>query len=207
MLTEPAATDPLCQAVARAVAAGITVVVSAGNYGLTPAGQPVLGAITSPGNSPYAITVGAIDTKGTADPSDDEVAPYSSKGPTAFDGAVKPDVVAPGTRITSLVSQNSYIIGTYPQWYMGGSGKNEYMRLTGTSMAAAVVSGGTGWMGGPASAEPAHVNGWPALVIRLNGQIDGVVAVRIDNGLVTGLYYVRNPHKLEHLHRETALDR
>ena len=141
-VTEPAATDPLCQAVARAVAANITVVVSAGNYGQTPSGDPVLGGITSPGNSPAAITVGAIDTKGTVDPSDDEVAPYSSKGPTAFDGAVKPDVVAPGTRITSLVSQNSYIIRTYPQWYMGGSGKNAYMRLSGTSMATAVVSGG-----------------------------------------------------------------
>ena len=51
-VTEPSATDPLCQAVARAVAAGITVVVSAGNYGLTRAGAPVLGGITSPGNSP-----------------------------------------------------------------------------------------------------------------------------------------------------------
>jgi serine protease AprX len=141
-VTEPSATDPLCQAVARAVAAGVTVVASAGNYGLTAAGQPVLGGITSPGNSPLAITVGAIDTKGTVDASDDEVAPYSSKGPTAFDGAVKPDVVAPGTRITSLVAQNSYIITNYPQWYMGGSGKNAYMRLSGTSMATAVVSGG-----------------------------------------------------------------
>jgi serine protease AprX len=142
VVTEPSALDPLCQAVQRAVSAGITVVVSAGNYGLTSTGQPVLGGITSPGNSPAALTVGSIDTKGTVDPSDDAVASYSSKGPTAYDLAVKPDVVAPGTKIGSLEAQNSYLSRTYPQWHVGGSGTNAYMRLTGTSMSTAVVTGG-----------------------------------------------------------------
>ena len=142
VVTERAADDPLCQAVANAVNAGITVVVSAGNYGLTSTGAPVLGGITSPGNSPYALTVGAIDTQGTVDPSDDVVAPYSSKGPTAYDFAVKPDVVAPGTRIGSLEASNNYLVRTYPQWHIAGSGPNAYMRLSGTSMSTAVVSGG-----------------------------------------------------------------
>jgi serine protease AprX len=141
-VTEPSVTDPLCQAVERAVAAGITVVVSAGNYGVTSAGAPVLGGITSPGNSPAALTVGAIDTKGTLDTSDDDVAPYSSKGPARYEIVVKPDVVAPGTKIVSLEAQGSYLSTTYPQWHIAGSGKNAYMRLTGTSMATAVVSGG-----------------------------------------------------------------
>lgn len=135
-------TDPLCLAVERAVKAGIVVVASAGNYGMTSTGAPVLGGITSPGNSPAALTVGAIDTAGTADRSDDTVAPYSSKGPTAIDLAIKPDVVAPGTRIVSLEAAGSYISKTYPQWHVAGTGNNAYLRLSGTSMAAAVVSGG-----------------------------------------------------------------
>ena len=141
-VSEPAAIDPLCQAVARAVQAGVVVVASAGNYGLTSTGAPVLGGITSPGNSPYAITVGSVDTKGTVDRSDDTVAAYSSKGPTRYDLAVKPDVVAPGTKLVSLEASGSYLSKKYPAWHIAGSGKNAYFRLTGTSMSTAVVSGG-----------------------------------------------------------------
>ena len=50
--------DPLCEAVERAVAAGITVVAAAGNYGVTKDGAPIFGAITAPGNDPAALTVG-----------------------------------------------------------------------------------------------------------------------------------------------------
>ncbi|MFI7128359.1 RNA polymerase sigma-70 factor [Nonomuraea sp. NPDC050153] len=57
------------------------------------------------------------------------------------------------------------------------------------------------------SLEPAQVNGYPALIVRLDGEIDTVLALRIDGGLVTGLYAVRNPEKLSHMKRETALHR
>ncbi|WP_406280467.1 RNA polymerase sigma-70 factor [Nocardia sp. NBC_00881] len=57
------------------------------------------------------------------------------------------------------------------------------------------------------SVESVQVNGSPALLLRLNGEVDSVVAVRIDDGLVTGLYAVRNPEKLSHMQRETALHR
>ena len=60
--------DPICQAVERAWKAGLVVVASAGNYGQTPEGKPVFGSVTSPGISPYAITVGALRTQGTANP-------------------------------------------------------------------------------------------------------------------------------------------
>jgi RNA polymerase sigma-70 factor (ECF subfamily) len=58
-----------------------------------------------------------------------------------------------------------------------------------------------------ASLQPAQVNGYPALIIRLDGAIDTVIAVRIDDGLITGLYAVRNPEKLSHMEQETTLRR
>jgi hypothetical protein len=58
-----------------------------------------------------------------------------------------------------------------------------------------------------ASIEPAQVNGYPALILRFDGEIDTVIAVRIDDGLITGLYAVRNPQKLSHMERETTLRR
>ncbi|MFI9584045.1 RNA polymerase sigma-70 factor [Streptomyces sp. NPDC052236] len=58
-----------------------------------------------------------------------------------------------------------------------------------------------------ASLQPTQVNGDPALVVRLNGEIDTVMAMRIDDGVITGLYAVRNPEKLSHLERETTLRR
>jgi serine protease AprX len=139
---EPSATDPLCEAVERAFEAGIAVVASAGNNGRAPNGAPELGGITSPGNSPYAITVGAVDAKGTVDRGDDEVAVYSSRGPTKFDFAAKPDLVAPGTHVVSLEANGSYLAVNGYETHIWGSGQNAYGRLTGTSMAAAVVSGG-----------------------------------------------------------------
>ncbi|WCN79718.1 RNA polymerase sigma-70 factor [Micromonospora sp. LH3U1] len=57
------------------------------------------------------------------------------------------------------------------------------------------------------SLQPAQVNGYPALVLQLDGEIDTVVALRIDDGRITGLYAVRNPEKLSHMQRETALRR
>ena len=88
--------DPLVQAVERASRAGLVVVTSAGNWGTLPDGTKVRDGITSPGNAPSAITVGAIDTMGTATRSDDRVADWSSRGLTAIDGFLKPDLAAPG---------------------------------------------------------------------------------------------------------------
>jgi serine protease AprX len=139
---ESASTDPLCLAVKRAVDAGIVVIASSGNRGKTDTGQPILGGITSPGNSPYAITVGALNTWQTVERSDDTVTTYSSRGPTRFDLAVKPDVVAPGNKVVSLESPGSYLVTAYPTTHVAGSGINAYMRLSGSSMATGVVSGG-----------------------------------------------------------------
>jgi len=58
-----------------------------------------------------------------------------------------------------------------------------------------------------AALRPVQVNGYPALILQLDGEVDTVVAVRIDDGLITGFYAVRNPEKLSHMERETALRR
>jgi serine protease AprX len=138
---QPYRDDPLCEAVERAVRAGIVVVAAAGNYGRKADGTSVYGGIATPGNSPFAITVGALDTHGTAIRSDDTLAPYSSKGPTRYDLVLKPDVSAPGSHISSAEAQDSYLSKTYPERHVAGSGTNGYMQLSGTSMAAGVVSG------------------------------------------------------------------
>ncbi|MGH2359694.1 MAG: S8 family peptidase [bacterium] len=140
-VTQPYRDDPMCEAVERAVAAGIIVVVAAGNDGLNVEGLTVFGSIATPGNDPAVITVGAADTHGTVERSDDTVAGFSSRGPTRFDLVLKPDLVAPGTRVVSAEAAGSYLARTYPQRHVAGAGANAYIQLSGTSMAAGVVSG------------------------------------------------------------------
>ena len=132
--------DPLAMAAERAVAAGLIVVCSAGNYGTTDDGTPIVGGIVSPGHAPSVITVGALKTQGTPERSDDTVATYSSRGPTPFDGLLKPDLVAAGNKVVSLEAPRSYLARTYPELHVSG-GKHGYFELSGTSMSAAVTSG------------------------------------------------------------------
>jgi serine protease AprX len=134
---EPAATDPLVQLVDQLTQRGIVVVVSAGNMGRNTLGQTVYGTITSPANAQGAIAVGAADTKNSLLRSDDGVASFSSRGPTRFDYFVKPDVLAPGYQIASLVATGSTLATKYPNYQIGSS----YFRLNGTSQAAPVVAG------------------------------------------------------------------
>jgi serine protease AprX len=136
--------DPLCQAVEAAWRNGIVVVTAAGNLG-----RNGYATITSPGNSPHAITVGCMKTLETYPRSDDLIASYSSKGPSYVDLTVKPDVVAPGNLVVSLLAPGSTLATQYPgnvvppSYYANSanSGPARYLRLSGTSMATPVVSG------------------------------------------------------------------
>src|SRR3979409_1848232 len=105
--------DPLCKAVEKAWQSGIVVGVAAGNKGRF---QPTNGyaTVTAPGNDPYVITVGAMKPMGTPTRTDDLIASYSSKGPTAIDAIAKPDLVAPGNLLVSLEAQGSTLYNQNP---------------------------------------------------------------------------------------------
>lgn len=135
---EPAASDPLVQAVELLVREGLVVVVSAGNRGQNPeTGEVGYGGIESPGNAPSVLTVGAADTRHTADRQDDVVAAFSSRGPTWYDGFAKPDVVAPGVALVAPAPRRATLYQEYPELKVDAT----YGRLSGTSQAAAVASG------------------------------------------------------------------
>ncbi|MEM5785580.1 MAG: S8 family serine peptidase [Candidatus Aenigmatarchaeota archaeon] len=108
--------DVINQIVNYAVEKGISVIVAAGNEG------PGTGTISCPGCAIKVITVGASNSNNTIDISDDSIASFSSRGPSAF-GRLDPEVVAPGVNINSTSISGSYVT------------------LSGTSMATPFVSG------------------------------------------------------------------
>jgi subtilisin family serine protease len=115
----------------RAWQAGIVVVASAGNTGPDPM------TIGVPGNTPYIITVGAMtDNYTPGDPTDDVLASFSSAGPTA-EGFVKPEIVAPGGHLLGMMDKESKLAIEHPEFFDG----KFYFTMSGTSQAAAVVSG------------------------------------------------------------------
>ncbi len=135
--------DALNQAVMAAWDAGITVVVAAGNSGPEPV------TVMAPGNIPYVITVGAIKPGVYTDNGVDQLAVYSSTGPTESK-FIKPDLLAPGSRVLAPFPANSALAGQaglvdlkakleLPKFKT--SADLNYYYLSGTSMAAAEVSG------------------------------------------------------------------
>jgi serine protease AprX len=125
--TQPTSVDPLAYAVENAWKNGIVVVVSGGNDGDTTQ------TLANPARDPYVLAVGALDTAGTATTTDDTVPSWSTRG--TADRHV--DVVAPGASILGLRVPNGYEDERNPQARVG----DRFARASGTSQAAAVVSG------------------------------------------------------------------
>ncbi len=119
--------DPLSAAVERAWEAGIVVVVAGGNDGTDD------GKLDSPAHDPYVIAVGATESERVGSDRDDLVADWSSRG----DGVRNPDVVAPGRSLVSLRVPGSASDSAHPDAAVG----DRFARASGTSQAAAVVSG------------------------------------------------------------------
>lgn len=127
-------TSPLNAAVEILWFNNIVVVASAGNWPLGSNFNPINAA---PANDPFIITVGASDEWGTAKTRDDFVALYSAYG-TTTDGFTKPDIIAPGSNIVSVLAKDSDWEALYPQRVVSNG---EYFKISGTSMAAPIVTG------------------------------------------------------------------
>src|SRR5881396_1030573 len=125
--------DPMSAAVEIAWRRGLVVVAASGN------GGPQRDTVETPGIDPYVITVGATDDRGTLGRGDDMLAWFSAWG--SADSNAKPDLVAPGRRIVSLRVPGSALDTLFPDRVVLAQNGSTYFRLTGTSMATAVVSG------------------------------------------------------------------
>jgi serine protease AprX len=129
-VAEGASTNIVAAAVERAWFSGIFVVVAAGNQGAD-------SALYAPANDPFVVAVGASDTLGTVDQTDDTLAWWSSYGLTQ-EGHGRPDLLAPGRWIPStLASTSSVLANQHPDRVLDP----EHIWMSGTSMAAPVVAG------------------------------------------------------------------
>ena len=131
-IPESYATSPVDAAVERLWAAGVTVVAAAGNLGTD--SDAVWYA---PGNDPYIISVGCLDDGTTVSSGDDSLCTISSRGVTE-DGFARPDLVAPGRKIVSTLAAGSVLAAEFADRV---TSDGEHIRLSGTSMAAPMVTG------------------------------------------------------------------
>ncbi|MFC0096619.1 RNA polymerase sigma-70 factor [Micromonospora marina] len=103
-------------------------------------------------------------------------------------------------RLLDVLSPGVVLVGD------GGGVKHATLRpVVGADKVARMFLGGLGKVPGRITVRPAVVNGGPALVVHLDGEIDGVLTIRVDDALIAGLYYVRNPCKLTRVRTQTPL--
>jgi serine protease AprX len=131
---QPYQADPLAAAAENAWRHGIVVVTSAGNSGAS------TGLVTDPAIDPYVLSVGAADSGDRTDGwAHDRATPASFSN--VGTGARHADLVAPGTSLVSLRARGSFVDVNNPQGRVAGDASGNLFRGSGTSQAAAVVSG------------------------------------------------------------------
>jgi RNA polymerase sigma-70 factor (ECF subfamily) len=89
----------------------------------------------------------------------------------------------------------------------GGVAKAVRAPVVGVDKVTRLLTAGLGRVTATVTLRPVQVNGYPALILRLDGGIHAVVTARVDDGRITALYAVNNPEKLSHIQRETAVSR
>ncbi|MDG5801849.1 RNA polymerase sigma-70 factor [Streptomyces ossamyceticus] len=87
----------------------------------------------------------------------------------------------------------------------GGRRKAALHPVVGAEKIVRFYLGGTAKLRATVTWEPTVVNGSPALAVHVDGVLDGVMAVRVEDSRISGLYFVRNPDKLTHVTSETPL--
>ncbi|WP_106497856.1 S8 family peptidase [Lentibacillus sp. Marseille-P4043] len=122
--------DPLALAAQKAWHHGIVVCAAAGNSGPKPK------TISTPAINPFIITVGSTADQNSVTRTDDEIADYSSRGPT-IDSLIKPDIYSPGSDIISLLAPDSNLEKQLPEQIID----EHYLQLSGTSMATPICAG------------------------------------------------------------------
>ena len=167
--------DPLTLAAERAVRAGIVVVAAAGNNGRNAAGHTQYGGITSPGNAPWVLTVGASSHMGTVDRGDDTIASFTSRGPTAIDRRRQARHRGAGRRDRIALRSGQLVVFIRVRvsagWHEACSRasvsqpqRNEHVRAGGERDGGADAAGRSHTDAEPGQSDPAvHGGGLPAL--------------------------------------------
>jgi len=121
---------------------------------------------------------------------------------TAFDAFQRATATGDLQSLVDILAPDVVLLGD------GGGIKQALPRpIVGADRVARVLAAGLPKLAAAGSLRPAQINGYPALLFQVDGEIDAVLTMRIDDGLITGLYAVRNPEKLSHVAKETTLRR
>ncbi len=139
---QPYRDDPMCEAVERAVRAGIVVVAAAGNFGRRPERRRGVRRHHHAGQRSVRADGRARSTRRGRRSGPTTWRRRSARaGRRCYDLVSKPDVLAPGSRIVSAEAAGSVAAREHPERHVTGAGANGYIQFSGTSMAAGVVSG------------------------------------------------------------------